>query len=69
MIFIGIGSGILISFAAARLLAGFLFGVGAVDAVAFAGLPLMLGLVAIAACYFPASRASRADPLASLRFD
>jgi len=65
----GLTTGILASLAAAWLLGGFLFGVRATDAVTFAALPLLLAAVALAACYFPANRAAKSDPLAALRFE
>jgi putative ABC transport system permease protein len=65
----GVATGILASLAAAWLLGGFLFGVRAADALTFAGLPLLLAAVALAACYFPANRAAKSDPLATLRFE
>ncbi len=63
----GVTCGIAASFAAYRLIAGFLYGVSAMDATAFAVLPLFLALVALAACYIPARRASRTDAVAALR--
>lgn len=44
-----------------------LFGVGATDLVSFGGVTILLGLVALTACYAPARRAARADPAAALR--
>lgn len=61
--------GVVASLVAARLLATLLFGVGAFDAVALAGAPLVLGVAAWLAAYLPARRATRANPLAALRAD
>jgi putative ABC transport system permease protein len=53
--------------AATRLLAGFLFGVGAADPITYAGTAAVFLAVAFAAAYLPALRATRMDPLAALR--
>ena len=57
----------LAAFGATRLMASQLFGVEAADPVTFAAVPLVLAAVAVIACYLPARRASRLDPLAALR--
>ena len=53
--------------AAARLLAGFLFGVGAADPFTYAGAAALFVAVTVAAAYLPARRATRLAPLAALR--
>jgi putative ABC transport system permease protein len=55
--------------AGTRLLASQLFGVSTVDPVTFTAVPVLLALVALAACYLPARRASRVDPIVALRND
>ncbi len=64
---LGVGLGLMLSLAVARLLEGFLFGVSAFDPLVFGAAAFLLGGVAIAACVFPARRASRLDPLVALR--
>jgi putative ABC transport system permease protein len=64
---LGIVSGLLMSAAAARSLSTFLFGVTAFDITSFVVVPLVLAVVAIAACLVPARRAARVDPLQALR--
>jgi predicted permease len=69
LVVIGLGAGISLIFAAARLVTGLLFGVSPTDpATLLATVLLMLSIAALAA-YLPASRASRADPMAALRHE
>jgi len=58
-----------VSAAASRLLASFLFGLGATYAMTFASAAAVIGLVAVMASYVPARRAARVDPLRALRHD
>jgi predicted permease len=64
---IGIVLGTVASWALARLLTGFLFGVTSNDPVTFLGMAIVLATVAVAAGYLPARRASRIDPMTALR--
>ncbi|MGH9842930.1 MAG: FtsX-like permease family protein, partial [Blastocatellia bacterium] len=64
---LGTGVGLLLAFAATRLLASMLYGVGVRDPLTFIGVPLLLGTVALLACWIPAWRATRVDPLIALR--
>ena len=66
---IGVVIGMAASAGLTRLMTAMLFGVSAVDPLTFAGVAVMLTLVAIAACYLPARRAMRTDPIVALRYE
>jgi ABC-type antimicrobial peptide transport system permease subunit len=61
--------GILVALGATRYLASLLYGVRPFDPPTFLAVALLLSLVALAACYIPARRASRVDPLVALRYE
>ena len=69
----GLGAGLLLGYALTRVLTSLpldmpvLFGVTATDSLTFAGMTIVLSFVGVVACYVPARRAARMDPVATLR--
>jgi len=69
LVIIGVAIGLLISAAATRVLSAALFGISPTDPLTFGGISLLLGLVAMLACWIPARRATKVDPLVALRHE
>ena len=65
----GLALGLIAALALSRLMASMLFGVKPSDPVPLGLVALLLALVALAACYIPARRATRVDPIVALRYD
>ena len=66
---IGVGIGAAAAFGLTRLMGKMIFGISAHDPLTFGIVAIVLSLIAILACYFPARRATRTDPLAALRYE
>jgi len=69
MALLGVSIGIAVALGLTHLIVNILFGVSATDPLTFLGVATLLVLVALTACWIPARRATRADPLVALRYE
>jgi putative ABC transport system permease protein len=69
LVFAGLAIGLVAALALTRLMSGLLFGVSATDPMTFLMIGILLAVVALLACYIPARRAAKVDPMVALHYE